>query len=225
MVLRPNREMDDAIQASTASTRVFAIPELVEHILTHIVPQQRCSSDRFSFPDQIAQATSIRTLYKLQRVNKTFSKTVQRSKTLRRAMFLEHAYSGEHQDKSMLQINPLIFTLSPATASISWRIAETPWLMCQHTIQFQVQVRDLNSLYDTPLVQGVLVQPSPQRRVSSWRRILLSNMPVQIQFNFNISERGAYWRNDYIWLDEGATFADLALLFAEDIRRQRKETK
>lgn len=215
MVLRINYEMDNAIQASTASARVFAVPELLEHILIRTLPERPSSTDRFSFPAQSAQATSIRTLYILQRVSKTFSSTIQRSQTCRHAMHLEYAYPGDVHDKEFLQIKPLIFHLCLIQASIRWRIAKKQHLLCQYTMRTQ----DLESFYDSPLVQELLFQLTWEPMIGSWQRILLSNMPVKLEFNFNISDGRDYSRGAwYHLLNEGATFAELVLTFVEDVR-------
>lgn len=217
--LRPHRgpTTDHNLQLPPASARVFAIPELLEHILIHIVQQQPDHhTQRFCLPTQMAQARSIKSLYILQRVNRTFQSTISRSNTCRRAMFLEHAWSTNDY-KSLLQINPLIFDLFPVKASVRWRVTNKHELMCQYTLTS----RDLHTIEDSPMVQELMPQPAPQQTIGSWRRILLGNMPVKIEFNFNISDGRDYSRiNRHYWLDEDATFADLVLLFVQDVRRQ-----
>lgn len=68
-----------------ASTRVFALPELLETILLHVATALR-PTHNYRGPDYLNPATD---LFVLQRVNKGFRDIIARNITLRRRMFLE----------------------------------------------------------------------------------------------------------------------------------------
>ena len=72
-----------ATSTTTAATRVFAIPELLELILIELGLSQHSPL----FCNKFTPAT---TLFLLQRTNSTFRSTIQKSKMLRTIMLLEH---------------------------------------------------------------------------------------------------------------------------------------
>lgn len=72
-----------ANSTTTAATRVFAIPELLEQILIEIGLSQHSPP----FCNKFTPAT---TLFLLQRTNSTFQSVIQKSKMLRSIMLLEH---------------------------------------------------------------------------------------------------------------------------------------
>lgn len=93
-----------------AAARVFAIPELLETILLKMPMSDRAvSRSDYRMRDHIQQ---IKHLFRLQRVDTIFQRTVQRSQPLRSAMFLEHTYEGlgsEGDDHPAATFNPLTY--------------------------------------------------------------------------------------------------------------------
>jgi hypothetical protein len=73
---------------STGVSKVFAIPELLEHILVKLDVR---------YPHQ---------LFVMQRVNSTFKGVIESSKPIRQAMYLE----ASEEDGTIPKINPLIMT-------------------------------------------------------------------------------------------------------------------
>lgn len=73
----------DSDTESSAASKTVGIPELLESILVH---------------------ADLKSLFVFQRVSKTFQATINRSRRIRQAMFLEHLPS---EDSSPLKLNPL----------------------------------------------------------------------------------------------------------------------
>lgn len=88
--------VDAPITPRSASSRVFALPELLEIILVHVSTFSRPSYKRRG-PNYVNPATD---LFVLQRVNRSFQDIIVRNSTIRRRMFLE-ARPGGGQDKTI----------------------------------------------------------------------------------------------------------------------------
>lgn len=152
-----------------AAARVFAIPELLENVFIQMIglnlEQARKSS-------RLSQTQQLKSLFRLQRVNKTFQSVLKRSRTCRQAMFLEHTYDGSNPKHPQFQFNPLACKLLP----LHEFHVRTPEL------HFELEV---SSTYNAHLPGNSMAYLSKFeasiRKEASWLQMLFSNTRVETQ--------------------------------------------
>lgn len=85
----------------TAAARVFAVPELLENILTRIVKRNSKGDNPEYWHDEVVS------LFRLQMVNRKFRNVIARSTELQQSMFLKPAVT-ETEELQLIPFNPLL---------------------------------------------------------------------------------------------------------------------
>lgn len=200
------------VKPSIAAPRVVALPELLEHILLQTIRNKPTEiAKAFSVFDELGNIRDIRALFRLQRVNKAFKATIEGSRICRRAMFPEHSHNGS--DRDLLQVNPLIFDMSPIEASIKGEIETfygyepgeggpvkglryNCWYNDKHDSYLSLFPRHGQKIL-TESLSGLHAKTT-----QSWERTLVCNMPISIYFNFKVEYKDGCrkcTRKEYCW--------------------------
>lgn len=175
--------MSDAMEVidSSAAAKVFGTFELQEKILIGLFAESGYKSCNFSF-----RKTSLKAVYRLQRVNTTFKDTITRSKTLRVRMLMEMESRAQdvvaneatrskweqHKDM-MLSANPLLHSLGD--------------MLSVHlfTVPDYDKSKGIVDLFLSTDEKGSVDERFDSS--SSWRGMLLSNQPLYSTAEIHIS--------------------------------------
>ena len=180
---------------TSAASRVFAIPELVENILKSILVEDQ-QDGLPNLEKARAKAEEVRALFKLHRVNRTFSETIKNTKALRQAMYLEHVRDATRSRPKVVGINPLLFFFFPTMVQYSpsnsvedgtvdtYFGIETGWTKSDEEpllahVHETVRLEKPGSWRDTTLLDTALKRVYLTVRLSADRRESESYFPIQ----------------------------------------------
>lgn len=231
--------LDNDAPVSTAAAKVFAIPELLQHIIIQIIedyedPYYGIDDSSERVQSQLAEKRQshmqwMKVLFRLQRVNTAFQSTIQRSRACRRAMFLEHTYEeGEHGDEQYLakaQFHPLLHNILSLKRPLQQSKIRGNELCCW------LSISETPRLQDEPYCRGWLstrqVKDLPQPELpgdgtGSWQQSLICNMLAKVKVEVLIRvESGERYQEDAPW-QVVTTLGELVELF-EDQATKGKE--
>lgn len=188
----------DSTSSLTASSRVFDIPELLQHILVQLIePNGRNRS---------IQNAQTRTLFRLQAVNTSFRDTIRRSKALRFAMYLDSSDASTASKPQLGLINPILGWLQDHHTAFrpTWfagcngnlyEVLLEPRYIVEQGLTAQVLklecdfdtgVEDEEGEEDLLLLQHIRELRAAMRK-GSWRAALVNNTSHAVKFELELT--------------------------------------
>ena len=221
-----------------AAARVFAIPELLENVLTCLVTDEE---KKAAWPSLLAHsrkaAPGLRTLYRLQGVSKAFRDVISDSKELRRIVFREsppekHQVDERAEEENLERILSEDFGEDDSTEHLN------PLLACLFNSVYSQDgillffISAGSSKSETPPLSDFMSGSVASHKAGSWRHALINSLSVPIRIESNVTwilvigaaGSSVFESWDYE-LRAGATLADLTDILATDILDSRKNLR